>query len=545
MQTATTYYYHIITSEPRVQDWLTSNGIEETPADGFATGLATAGSDAAITIEEGGAEGSNDGPAGSPERQERARNPGQVDVGEHELELQQQLGALRSSLRASPWKVVCVHSGGVCTRRKHWHLLYISRSKQWGHNSYFGRIIRAGQHKCSGITCLTCIYQYLDSGNGRQILKDDLSRLDFENCKCAFHSIKGTGPNAPKRSDFQGAERGNRTSQVQSVQQGVGAGGLDSSSLQTYDDVPAVGRRGMEHQQGDDEIGAEQTPGTRRPRSANSGRDNAGNYFTNTRLVLLFCEKRAFNEGDGERVLSKTPEGIEFLFKQRANERIKTALSVARLLVFQETLIQRIERCKKLQIAEDPYSSDPVEVELKTQQLIDLLTLNDIETMEFARDTFMHMSRQTGKKNNLFFHGPPSTGKTMIMESLVNLHYNFARLTGLTANSSFNFSSLLNVNACFMDECRLTDNQFEQWKLLAAGSPMATDVKYKERHNVTNCVLYTCANHNIGQYIQLSDAHKAIEARTIQYNFVKILNTYTWFSVFVWESLWRRYGFHL
>lgn len=100
----------------------------------------------------------------------------------------------------------------------------------------------------------------------------------------------------------------------------------------------------------------------------------------------------------------------------------------------------------------------------------------------------------TKKKNNLFFHGPPSTSKTMVMESLVNMHYNFERLTGLPPGSSFNFASLLHTNTCFMDECKLTENQFEQWKLLAAGQPMCTDNKCKNRHNITNCVLYTASN---------------------------------------------------
>lgn len=36
-----------------------------------------------------------------------------------------------------------------------------------------------------------------------------------------------------------------------------------------------------------------------------------------------------------------------------------------------------------------------------------------------------------------------------------------------------------------MEECKRTDNQFEQWKLLVARRPMSTDVKFK------NSTLYT------------------------------------------------------
>lgn len=113
---------------------------------------------------------------------------------------------------------------------------------------------------------------------------------------------------------------------------------------------------------------------------------------------------------------------------------------------------------------------------------------NDIDFEHFSKITCDHFYKRLGKKNNLFFKGPPSSGKTMVMESLVECHYNYSRLTGLHSNSSFNFSSLLNTNACLMDECKMTDNQFEQWKLLAGGSPMATDVKYRERVEIRDCV---------------------------------------------------------
>ncbi|KAL4721501.1 hypothetical protein ACJJTC_013475 [Scirpophaga incertulas] len=49
------------------------------------------------------------------------------------------------------------------------------------------------------------------------------------------------------------------------------------------------------------------------------------------------------------------------------------------------------------------------------------------------------------------------------------------------ADIPFNFSSLIYRNACFMDECKLTDNHFEQWKQLAGGQKMNTDIKYEDR----------------------------------------------------------------
>lgn len=161
----------------------------------------------------------------------------------------------------------------------------------------------------------------------------------------------------------------------------------------------------------------------------------------------------------------------------------------------------------------------------------------------FAYMTKRHFYGKTRKKNNLFFRGPPSTGKTMIMESLVQMHFNFERLTGLSPSSSFNFQSLLHSNAVFMDECKLTENQFEQWKLLAARTPMATDVKYKSRHSITNCKLYTASNYPIELYVSVPEAKEAIDTRTIEFVFNDKISHSDYFFVtaLAWEKFWQKY----
>lgn len=118
-----------------------------------------------------------------------------------------------------------------------------------------------------------------------------------------------------------------------------------------------------------------------------------------------------------------------------------------------------------------------------------ILVNTGINLKNFAERTFEHLQGKSGKRNYLFFYGPPTTGKTVIMNSLVECQLNFCRLTGLTPNSSYHFSGLLHSNACFMDECKLTENQFEQWKLLASGMSMSTDVKYKDICDVNKCII--------------------------------------------------------
>lgn len=153
-----------------------------------------------------------------------------------------------------------------------------------------------------------------------------------------------------------------------------------------------------------------------------------------------------------------------------------------------------------------PHLHTKESIQQQLEKMRYIIAQYNVPFVKFATITKGHYFALTKKKNNLFFMGPPSTGKTMIMESLVLMHYNYERLTGLTPNSPFNFSSLVNTNACFMDECKLTENQFEQWKLLASGQPMATDVKYKIRTPLTNCRLYTASNYNIDMYVNMPEA---------------------------------------
>lgn len=126
----------------------------------------------------------------------------------------------------------------------------------------------------------------------------------------------------------------------------------------------------------------------------------------------------------------------------------------------------------------------------------------------------------------------------MIMNSLVECHFNYCRLTGLTPNSSFNFSGLLHCNACLMDECKLTENQFEQWKMLASKVPMSTDVKYKDRCDIQNCILYTCSNYPIEMYCKVPMAKQAID-------FVWRLTGFANIPPHIWEKMWKNLNLEL
>jgi hypothetical protein len=93
-----------------------------------------------------------------------------------------------------------------------------------------------------------------------------------------------------------------------------------------------------------------------------------------------------------------------------------------------------------------------------------------------------------------------------------------------------------------MDECKLTDNQFEQWKLLASNSPMSTDVKYKESHDVHECRLYTASNYPLGMFVCVPEADVAIQSRTITYHFKHVIQKHVKIMPSAWLSFWVRNG---
>lgn len=480
------------------------------------------------------------GQTGSCER--LSGDPGSLEKGIHSIGTYiPSINGEISAVYNGPYKLVAVHKG---TRRRHWHLLYISNNKQWGFNSRLGRIIRNGPYKNASINCVTCLRQYLYSGSGRQVLQDILSDEHIKACECASHSCGMDGYNqwTQEAYEIECSERGNPifcyevgTPETE-LARVVDATGKTSESearkrqwrgdsVQTEDGEILCGRTSAKH---DLDFGK-----------------NCHNYDRNSNFILFLCENRAFTEAEAMEVFARTPEGIEFICSKQYGERIKSYIHVARILVFQESIKQRFERAKKKFEIDNNILFNDEYLDTAMALLRDILKRNGIREDEFAKWTFNHFHMRTGKKNNLFFYGPPSTGKTMIMNSLVECQFNFCRLTGLAPNSSFNFSSLLHTNACIMDECKLTENQFEQWKLLASGMAMSTDVKYKDRCDIQRCVLYTCSNYPIEIYCKVPMAKEAIDERTIKFNFMQPLSQWMMIPPHTWERLWRENKYDL
>ncbi|CAH2105910.1 unnamed protein product [Euphydryas editha] len=111
----------------------------------------------------------------------------------------------------SPWKVIALYTG---TKRHHYHLIYISTAKNWGHNSKLGKNIRFRQYKCSAITCIQCLLEYITTGPNRETLRHILRRSDYELAKCVTHQL-GLATNTMPRGPLAITEGGDDLFQVQ------------------------------------------------------------------------------------------------------------------------------------------------------------------------------------------------------------------------------------------------------------------------------------------------------------------------------------------
>lgn len=433
-------------------------------------------------------------------------------------------------LYEGPYKLIAAHYGN---RGFHWHLIYISYNKQWGFNSRLGRTIRKSAYKNKSVDCLHCLRKYIYSGNGRQVLQDILSEEHIEVSRCAEHYCGVDSENSWKREAYEAdcAEGGNTIFRTQSTTFEAGHDGVVDAVVEADDGVAGK---------------SEYKVCSKKRKVLDGFKDGANEYDSrkdiqvdsrNTNIILVLCERGAFTETEAMGVFAKSPEGINLMCSKQYNEKIRNWIHIARVLVFQESLKQRFERAKK-KFEED---NDMSLQEETIQMFKEILKMNKISEEEFFRQTFAHFTQMSKKKNNLFFYGPPSTGKTMIMNSLVECHFNFSRLTGLISNSSFNFSGLIHTNACFMDECKLTDNQFEQWKLLASGLPMSTDVKYKDRCDVKGVVLYTCSNYPIEMYCNVPMANEAVNSRTIKFELKQKCPWFIKIAPHSWEKCWGEY----
>lgn len=304
--------------------------------------------------------------------------------------------------RTKPWKLCVYHSG---TERGHWHFVHISRNNQWGHNTRFGRSIRKSPYKCRAIKCVSCVSEYLYSGDGRQVLQDILDEVTIRSYSCPFHksSLEGNAQRGTEVPDGENTERRLTVFEMESTTSSIRDRRVDSPTPSTYScfDIESDQLQ----------LGPYGNNTFRKTGPADAKNTTDGSHgITDEKLIDILVSQRAFNEGLAYQVLSKIPNGISYLFRPRIADKIKTGVSIARILVFQKKDHERLNMAVEYSQRMEPELNTQEAINEQIQCLIHILNLNKIDVYKFSQDTYNHFIGNLEKRNNLFFTGQPSTG---------------------------------------------------------------------------------------------------------------------------------------
>ncbi|AYV97209.1 NS1 [Protoparvovirus ungulate1] len=105
------------------------------------------------------------------------------------------------------------------------------------------------------------------------------------------------------------------------------------------------------------------------------------------------------------------------------------------------------------------------------------------------------LNRQGGKRNTILFHGPASTGKSIIAQHIANLVGNVGCYNA--ANVNFPFNDCTNKNLIWIEEAGNFSNQVNQFKAICSGQTIRIDQKGKGSKQIEPTPVIMTTNEDI------------------------------------------------
>lgn len=124
-----------------------------------------------------------------------------------------------------------------------------------------------------------------------------------------------------------------------------------------------------------------------------------------------------------------------------------------------------------------------------------ILAHNGIPTGQFVQTVVDTLNRRFPKRNLIMFHGPPSSGKSLLCKSIVrstSFPFFCSKLDYRT--SQFVLQDAPTVRSMLVDEPVITNDYIETFKLLTAGEPVNTDVKFGGSVTLPRIPVFVCSN---------------------------------------------------
>ncbi|KAF0310251.1 Non-capsid protein NS-1 [Amphibalanus amphitrite] len=183
---------------------------------------------------------------------------------------------------------------------------------------------------------------------------------------------------------------------------------------------------------------------------------------------------------------------------------------------------QRIKRRKAMKFWE-VFESELGEFDLDShtsegyEWLQELFEANNIEIAEFLAWAEVIGDQKLQKTNTLLLYGPTTTGKTLIMSSLLQLHQPTS-LSAMNNASPFYLAQLLNANIAAMEELTISEVNKDDFKKLLGIESMHISVKYETAPELLGRVpVFASTNNVLGGFLPATD-RCAIQSRTKTFN---------------------------
>nr|QXQ21753.1 NS1 [Equine protoparvovirus] len=190
-----------------------------------------------------------------------------------------------------------------------------------------------------------------------------------------------------------------------------------------------------------------------------------------------------------EWMLKDSDSYIHFISQPGGEALVKNILNIATLRLSREMTAYMLIAEKAPTIY--------TEQEFKETKVYRIFERNNMNPLKVIQAIMCCLNRQLGKQNTILFHGPATTGKSIIAQTLCKLVGN----TGCynPANQNFPFNDCTNKNVIWVEEAGNLGPQVNQFKALMSGQTVRIDQKGKGSKPIEPTPLVMTTNENIDQ----------------------------------------------
>nr|QTE03882.1 MAG: nonstructural protein [Turdus hortulorum parvoviridae sp.] len=167
---------------------------------------------------------------------------------------------------------------------------------------------------------------------------------------------------------------------------------------------------------------------------------------------------------------------------------------------------------------------------------------NAIDKADFRTNIFNVLGRKIPKKNSFMIQGPPNSGKSYVLRSLVPYYVYWGEVHG-TANYNFQWQGCLETSLIMMEEPMLTPETVEQAKLVLEGAPTMVNVKCKAPQLLQPTPVLITSNNDLWKFA--SGAREALEARMYHYKvkpYPALKDVHKGLNPEIWKALYLEYN---